>query len=145
MNIAAFIVSILSLVVASAAWVTSWRTQKRQLVIEETRERDRIKGSHKARLRAAVESSSDGSTARHVLRIENTGQGEARNVQIHIDGHDLRQHPHFYPNFKKEDIIGPGGHVCVPMSRRDADPALAIEIVWSDDSGEPGSYRTTLV
>jgi hypothetical protein len=63
--------SVFSIAIAGIAIYTSWKTQKRQVEIEEIREKDRQKEMRKADLIARL--ANDG--GRRLLVIENKGPG----------------------------------------------------------------------
>lgn len=161
--LAACVVSILALVVSVLAWVTSWRTQKRQVEIEEAREQDRVLQARKAILVARIvreqraesrttlefgrrdtHSSTTYSTYFH-LEIENKGMAPARDISVALDGGPLCDHPSYVPEQPEVRLVGPQS-----AFRYELAPSFAarlpsaISIRWSDDSGEPGKYETTL-
>ncbi|MCR3884872.1 MAG: hypothetical protein NUK54_10935, partial [Methanothrix sp.] len=74
------------------ALAISWKTQKRQLEIEEKRESDRLNEMRKANLVAKLVTRSEKS-GDYLLRIENRGSAEARDVRISLDGLPIQNHP----------------------------------------------------
>ncbi len=141
---AAFAASVLSLVsigIASAAMYTSWRTQKRQVEIEEIRERDRQRGMRKADLVARLKDD-DG---RDLLVIENKGPAEASEIVILLNGKPLSEYQGFVGGQPDIRRVGPYSsyHYLMALTMG-MDLSFEITIAWVDDSGEAGRYLTTL-
>lgn len=140
---AAFIISLLSIFIAAGAMFTSWRTQKRQVEIEEAREKDRLKEMRKADLMARL--AKDG---RDLLIIENKGSAEAREISIKLNGRSLSEFPVFMRNQPEIRRVGPYSSFhyqmafCGGLEQMVYTPEITIN--WTDDSGEPGAYQTTL-
>jgi hypothetical protein len=132
MELGAIVLSALSLLVAAFAAITSWRTQRRQLALENARERDRVRDQQKACLVAGR--NKDG------VWVSNEGAGTARNVEVLVDGEVISSSR---LNNAENARIGPEGilRYTVPL------PPLVhaeVEIRWEDDSGEPGYYTSTV-
>jgi len=139
----ASILSLVSLFIAIAAMIISWRTQKRIVEIEEARERDRLKDMRKADLIARfVKDVADR------LIIENKGPGEAREISIQLNGRPLSEFPAFVGNQPEIHSVGPYSSFhylmafCIGLESMVYAPEITIN--WTDDSGEPGVYHTTL-
>lgn len=140
---AVFILSLVSLCIAIAAMLTSWRTQKRIVEIEEAREKDRLKDMRKADLMARLVT--DGQDQ---LIIENKGPAEAREISIQLNGRSLSEFPAFVGDQPEIHRVGPYSsfHYMMAFSCG-LDPAVyapEITINWTDNSGESGTYQTTL-
>lgn len=139
-----FLVSIISIIIAIIALTTSIRTQKRQLAIEEKREQDRLSEMNKADLTAQLVSKSS-RPHDYLLRIENKGLSEARDLKILLDDLPILKHPAIPQGLEEIRQIGPQSPVQYLMDiSQDNHPPFDILITWSDDSGEPGTYKTTL-
>lgn len=138
-----FIISVVSIIISGSAMITSWKTQKRLIEIEEAREKDRLKDMRKADLMARLVK--DG---RDLLIIENRGPAEAREISILLNGRPLSEFPAFL--LKQSEIHRIGAYssfhyrmvFCAGL--KPIEYAPEITITWIDDSGEPGAYQTTL-
>ena len=146
-----WIISSLSLVVAAIALIISWRTQKRQINIEEAREKDRLAEKNKANLTAKIikerlpRSGSIKIDTNYYLQIENRGLSEARDIRIWLDGEQVSDHPAFVEGQKEIFVVGPQSHFQYHLAITSSRPRPSgIAIAWSDDSGEVGSYRNAL-
>lgn len=146
-----WIISGLSLVVAVIALIISWRTQKRQVEIEEAREQDRLTEKNKANLTAKFtkEESSRSRTSRIYrkcyLVVENKGLSEARNIKLVLDNKPVMEHPGILKTQDEVKEVGPKSnfHYELAVTGGPKVPSK-VEITWEDDSGEPGEYSTTL-
>lgn len=145
---AAFVLSVLAISVSLVAWFTSWKTQRRQVQIEERRERERSVQKQKAALIAKVvrePGSRHPQYSSYFLAIENLGLAEARDISATLDGKDVMEHPVIAGGQQETRQLGPQSAFRYVMAPSISTPThFAISIAWSDDSGEPGSYRTTL-
>lgn len=160
----AFLVSVGSIIIAGIALVISFKTQRRQLKIEEKRENDRIKEMRKANLVAQLVTRSSKSSD-YLLRIENKGSAEARDVRISLDGSPIQNHAAIPRGFTTKNVremvdgqspkiqhtseetyqIGPESYIQFIMAiTSDTYPPFDLTMTWSDDSGEPGYYRHTI-
>ena len=152
-EILSIIVAALSVVVA--AWLglknhalaeKNKDLQMRLLELEEVRERDRVRESSKAELVADIIPGGKG----HRLEVWNRGRADARNITVLLDGIPILQHPGLAAATKHElnkDLTNlPAGtrfrYVLSPHLQ--ARPPWELEITWTDDSCNPGLYRTTL-
>lgn len=138
---AAFFISMISVLIAAAAMYTSWKTQKRQVEIEEIRERDRQKEMRKANLMARLVDD-DG---RKLLVVENKGAAEAREIVIVLNGRTLSEYQGFVRQQPEIQRVGPYSsfHYLMVLTMG-MDLSFEISITWVDDSGEEGSYSTIL-
>ncbi|HUT29622.1 MAG TPA: hypothetical protein VMX13_07515 [Sedimentisphaerales bacterium] len=149
---AAFILSAFSLALSIYAWKSSQRTAKKQvalkakfLEIEQVREADRQTRKRKANLVAELVAK-PGKTMRDWLEITNTGEGEAREISVFLDNKPIRKHDAGCVIREEIDILGPKpsrfGYLLFLCDQ--LRPPFKLKITWSDDSGEPGSYESTL-
>ena len=138
---AAFFISSISVFVAAAAMFTSWKTQKRQVEIEEIREKDRQKEMRKANLVARLVDD-DG---RDLLVIENKGPAEAREIVVSLNDKPLSEYEGFVGGQHEIHKVGPYSsfHYLMVLTMG-MDISFKIAIAWTDDSGETGIYQTTL-
>jgi len=148
-NFSAFIFSLLALVVSVVALIISRKNQKRLVEIEEARERDRLRLMRKAHLTAEIVQElltrGQRTAYQHSLRVHNTGNAEARDIAILLDGKPLLEHPTILKGTNEIRQLGPRSHfryrLVLSMQAR---PPSEVVITWSDNSGETGSYRTAL-
>jgi len=143
---AAFVLSLVSLVIAIVAILTSWKTQKRIVEIEEAREKDRLNDMLKADLIARLVR--DGTDRYNRLIIDNRGPAEAREISIQVNDRPLSEFPAFMSNQPEIRRVGPYSsfHYLMAFSAG-LDPRVyspEITINWTDDSGGPGTYQTIL-
>ena len=137
---ASFILSLVSIFIAAGAMFTSWRTQKRQVEIEEAREKYRLKEMHKADLVARLVK--DG---RDLLIIENKGPAEAREISILLNGRSLSEFQAFVGGQSEiHRVVAYSLFHYLMAFYTGVDLTPEITINWIDDSGEPGIYQTTL-
>ncbi len=147
---AAFVTALLSLtavVISVIAFLKVHRTRKRLLQIEEARERDRVRQKGKAQLVAGLVLKD--STYR--LQTENRGSAEARDVVLSIDGQPVMKHPAIWSDSVRHlntEIcnVGPESsfRYAMALDQLNQQPPFEVDITWSDDSGEPGHYHTTI-
>lgn len=109
--------------------------------IEERREADRLKLARRAVLRAKLLSDLNGG---HRLCVDNRGQSEARGIRIIMDGKPLGEHPAVHSGLEIPEVMEPGSEISWHVVTFDSSPPFKIEILWEDDSGDPGRYRATL-
>jgi hypothetical protein len=78
------------------------------------------------------------------LEVENKGLAPARDISITLDGAPLFEHAAMMKD--QEEVTSVGGfssfryelyHPSCPHPR-------SVTIAWTDESGEPGHYKTTL-
>lgn len=86
---ATFVVSVAAFVFSVIALFKTKRADKRLLEIEEERESDRKRTASRAQLIAYVEESGKNSFR---LVIENTGESEARDIELQLDGMAFEDH-----------------------------------------------------
>lgn len=148
-NAISLIISALSLVIAIIALIVSWRTQKRQIQIQEARETDRITLKKKANLRVHIGRETlnrgMGSFEQYFLYIENKGLCDARNIELLVDGKRITEHGSFLKSTQEITHVGPESK-CRYVLKMPIDTPVPskAEITWEDDSGQPDKYSTTL-
>ncbi len=148
------IISIIAAVISAIAiGVSVWthnrnhKLQIRIVALEEAREKDRLAEKQKANLTAKItkEELRRSSTSRihwqYHLVVENKGLSEARDIRIWLDGKQVSDHPAFVKGQEEIFIVGPQSqfryHIVAPFPS-------GVAIAWADDSGETGSYRSSL-
>jgi hypothetical protein len=116
--------------------------QKRLLEIEEAREKERQQVTRKAQLSAHIEEYGRNS---HRLVIGNAGNAEARNISLVMDGKPFDEHQAAVSGEGKISRIGAHSSATRLLGiTMGCAPPFELEISWDDDSGEKGSYQTTL-
>ncbi len=116
--------------------------QGRLVKIEEAKEYERRKATSKARLQAAIV---DHGQRNYRLVIENTGDCEARNVELKMDGEPFDEHQAAVNGDGKVSHIGPHSQATQLLALTlQCSPPFEFEASWEDDSGETGHYKTTL-
>ena len=149
-SIIAVVVSALATGISGLAWYNNRKTQTRLVKIEEAREEDRIYQSKKARLVAHIHKEVENQRMhntmwKNMLRIENKGLCEARDIKLALDDKPVMEHRAILKSQSEVTQIGPQSHFDYPLILTLATvPPSKAEITWTDDSGEPGSYKTTL-
>ncbi|MFP4106714.1 MAG: hypothetical protein ACLFVU_11565 [Phycisphaerae bacterium] len=156
-GLGALMVSIIALLKGDAAKDATCKlqkeaneTQNRVAAIEEAREANRLGESMSAVLRARIDRGTrtlgSGQTRPTFnLVVANEGQGEARGVEVTMDGKPLLEHPAIPKGEEEVSLIGAGGETswCLALSFGCA-PPFEIEICWDDDDAEGKTYKHTL-
>lgn len=143
-SLLAVAVSVWAILASRRANKRSENTQTRLLVIEESRERDRVLQGRRARLRATMES---GNRAVFELVVANESDVAAHNLEITMDGKRLFEHPAFLgrTGVSPLPVLGPRSRISYPLAITSAcHPPFGLQIRWQDESGIPGFYETTL-
>lgn len=80
------------------------------------------------------------------LRIENKSAIEARDITVLLDGKPILEHPAIPQGIGGEiRQVGPWSYFQYLLAISfQTHPPFEVNITWTDDSGEPGSYRTTV-
>jgi len=80
------------------------------------------------------------------LRIENKSAIEARDITVLLDGKPILEHPAVPQGIGGEiRQVGPWSYFQYVLAISfQTHPPFEVNITWTDDSGEPGSYRTTI-
>lgn len=102
------------------------------------------KEDQKARLIAKFVREPGLKSPRNLLRIENQGSSEARDVRVILNDKPLLEHGRVLTNQQEEiQLIGPKSHIDYLMALDFGfSPPFKVSLTWIDDSGEQGSYRT---
>jgi len=138
----ASLLSIAAIIVSILAFIKSQKTQNRLVEIEEAREQDRLAEKKKANLTAQIMRDERG---RLILRIENKGLGEARDIRVWLDDKQISDHPVFVKGQEEIFVVGPQSYFQYLIAITSSCPCPSgIAIAWADDSGEVGSYRNSL-
>jgi hypothetical protein len=138
---ATFVLAILSLAIAVLSLLYSNRLSRRMLAIEEHRDTQRRLHQQRAKLVASV--SHDGRNA-YRLVVRNNGESTATGIRIRLDDGDPCGHPAF-PAQDLASIIGPTTSVEYVLAPSFSHPLpKKIEVLWCDDSGEPGRFESHL-
>lgn len=116
--------------------------QERLAQVEQSREHARLTQSRQAALRPELRPTERGGQR---LFIANTGQAEARNVTVKLDGAAVLEHPAVSSSEPEKKLVGAGAEVSYLLATsRGKPPPSEFEATWEDDSGERGYYRTPL-
>jgi hypothetical protein len=138
----AILVSVWAASKAHAAAKRQNQIQERLLALESARERDRITETKQAKLRAAI--TNDGRD--YLLAVRNHGAGQARAVQILIDGKTPSDHEIILA--QRDEVItalGPGATISLPMAITMGSPLVYdVQLSWEDDSAQLGQWHSQL-
>ena len=137
-------VSAASVAVAVAAFVKSSRaqreanvTQQRLVEIEDRRDRDRKLELCRARLVAL--------NGQGLIRIENQGLGEGRDIVVLADGRPFIDHERMSP-FRPMPLhrLAARCNCDYRVVAFDGAPPIEFDITWTDDTGEQGRFQHSL-
>lgn len=134
-----------SLLVAAIALVMSRRSQgrvnrlqERIVEIEEQRDKRQLSASRQAALRAELRRPTRTSTR---LYIVNSGQAEARNIRVEMDGQPLAQHSAAVSNDQMPQYVGPNSEIsCLLAVTLGVSPPFDVKITWDDEYDEGRTY-----
>ena len=139
-----------SLLISGLAAALAWwahkqalQVQKRLLKIEEEREQERKLSASKARLTAELRKKEN----YWAVYIINSGDAEARNVEVMLNGKPAAEHPGTFRGVPIPTLIGPEASISFPLIwglNTEWGPPFEIEIRWDDDAGTGHTYRTVL-
>ena len=128
-----------------AVWKSSWAqseivaAQKRIVAIEEQREKER----HRRLLQAQLQPRLDKESYR--LYLSNSGNAEAYNVKVILDGKPLNEHCAAVKHDGIPTRIGANSEVsCLLNITFGCAPPFEIEVEWDDASGTGRIYHGTL-
>ncbi len=144
-SIIALVISGIAATISGVALYKSWKTQTRQLDIEEAREEDRRRDRQKANLVARIDVERTEKARLLYLCVENIGNSEARDIKVMLDGRPAENYKAVDLREKSLRRLGPKSQLRSRLVFSDLNPTFAIEIHWVDDSGEEGCYRTSLM
>jgi hypothetical protein len=154
-SIIALLVSIVAVIVS--VW-TSWRQdrlqrrqtdlQERLFELEMAREHDRLRAAKSTSVVASLEREKPpGATAVNlVMRVANTGQAEARDIHVVVDGTPIAQHEMFFvEDGALVTRLGSGAGVSylvvVPFGSL---RVIDVHIGWTNESGERSEWQSQL-
>jgi len=138
LSIIAIVISGCSFLFAVISFKKSHRIEQRQLEIDEER--------HSEEQAASLIGYFYFDGKRRTLRIENKGNGEARNIKVFLDGQPLEQHPCWVRNQPNRitTLCGQGfGDYLLSLMMSSPFPQLA-EIHWEDDVKKDNVSRSSL-
>jgi archaellum component FlaG (FlaF/FlaG flagellin family) len=144
-----FWISIISLIMAIIAVWISYSTQnkaneiqQRLVHIEEQREYDRKIKSRQANLRAELRKDERA----YKLYLINSGEAEARNIRIKIDGEPLEQHCAFVKGQSIPSYIGHNSEISCLMAFYFGcySSSFEVEVKWDDDYQKDRTYKSML-
>lgn len=143
--IAAFLVSVVAVVMSVKTQGKQGKLQARLVEIEEARDQSLAQQARRARLRAEITSRPGVRSPNYYLEIINDGEAVAGNVIARLEDKPIMEHPAI-PGFQSEITeIGPRSTaryiLSITMTRT---PPWRLSLTWDDESGSPGSYQTTL-
>lgn len=146
---AELVIGICALIVAALSVVTSWRTSKRQVLLQErllsiehARERERRTGLQQAQLFADLLPSHNSS---YRLRIRNEGPGQARAVAVLVDGEPIETSEHVRVRGEVVRTLGAGADVKYHvMSYIGMKPVYLVRLEWVDDSSDERNWESQL-
>ena len=131
---ASILIAIGSLLVSILSLISSHRNQRRIVLIEEQRQRERELTALQASLRPELRKTEKGS---YRLCLVNSGKAEARNVRVKLGGMPLNEHPVAVRGSDIPTLIGANSEVSclLAITLGSPPPPYEIEIRWDDDSG----------
>lgn len=137
----ALILSAIAIIVSIITWRKTHQIEKRQVDIDEARRRDEELSQRSAILKAKLEYEPN----LGLLKIENNGLSEARNVVIKIDGEHISKSKTFHSPQIVKFTIGPQSDISfkATINIGFSAPKL-IEITWDDDHATGKTYRNSL-
>ena len=139
-NFATFAMSLVAFIFSIITFLSGKSMNSRLLEIEENRDLQDATESKTAALRATE----SGTRREPSIRIENTGTGTARNINIEFDGKSMDAHAvHFMS--PAPAVIGPMSETQIRYIATDqTHPPRTIKITWVDETGLTREYETTL-
>jgi hypothetical protein len=129
------VLSVVALAVAIWSWRKSHRVQKRLLEIEQARETERLMHSRAARLTAKLIKEWTSDYPRYSLEIRNHGPAEAKEICVSLDGGPIVDHAELGPESSVRHLL--------TVTKDETGKTHKLQVTWSDDSGQPGIFRTT--
>jgi hypothetical protein len=134
-------ISVIALGASIWTTVTTKRHDSRLLQLEHAREADRVRETKSAKLIASMTRSAHSGR----LRIINRGQAAARNVRVAVDGVSLDAHKLLRGLEHPVAVIGAGSTVeALLMTFDGMQGQYQLELVWDDESGQPGRWTSTV-
>jgi hypothetical protein len=137
--------SLVAVILAACAWRANRRNAEQLLELERAWQRDRLSGGNRAALVAKLTAEDRGRHKAFFLVIENRGEATARRVQGRLDGIPFPEHRAWWEKLPDDLCIRPSSDVRFVRAINDGcAPPFDLDLTWQEDSGEAGSYRTTL-
>lgn len=142
LSAAAVIVAIWSVREAKAQARRQDEIQRRLLSLENSRERDRLRSTRSAELRARIER---GGRSDHLV-IFNEGSAEARAIDAKLLGKPLSPDVDvLVADGEVARTLGPGSSARYVIAlHMGSPPLMPVELAWEDDTGEPRTWRSDL-
>ena len=140
-----FALSAVAIALSVMSLISSRRSNRRLIQIEEARDNAARRSSKSAILRGHLvrESNSNGRSAT-VLVVDNTGDGTARNIAMLLDGEPAADHRAFLRENDFE-VLGPRSTKRCQLAITSHSPSpTQIQISWTDGTGESKTYESTL-
>jgi len=137
LSVFAVIISACSFLFAVFSFKKSHSIGKRQLELEEERRSE----ERSAYLTAYLHKEAN----RRTLRIENKGNGEARNIRVFIDETPIEQYPAVPPGSNKISVLPGKGYGDYPIALSSSTPFPQIaKVFWEDDIKKDNISRNSL-
>ena len=152
------IISMIAVVISAIAiGVSIWthnrnhKLQARIVALEEAREKDRLAEKNKANLTAKItkeelrRSSTHRISWQYHLVVENKGLGQARSIDLRLDGMTVHEHHCVVKPVEEKGFLGPSSsfRYLLAFSSNAPHPSR-VDITWRDDSDDEGVYRSPL-
>jgi hypothetical protein len=138
-SVAALLVSIWAIIASNRTARSQTLLQEQLLKLEHARERDRVTEATTASLVAQMYLVDR--SAR--LQIANTGQANALDVRVQVDGTPIQSHQLFRRASERIPVIGPDARVEILMMTFDGMPdSYLVELEWQNAAGRPGKWRS---
>lgn len=141
-SMGALLVAAWSVVVAKRTSNRALKLQERLLALEHARDRDRKVGLQQAAVRADIIPSGQHT---YSLRIVNDGPGQARSLNVLVDGVPVAESEHFTERDSPVTTLGPGAQVKYRfLSHMGMKRLYAVRLEWADDSSPERSWYSDL-
>ena len=142
----ALALSAIAIVLSLISLLSSRRSNRRLIQIEEARDNAAQTASDSAVLRGHLvrAPSANGRSTNTALIIDNTGDGTARDIVMLLDAVPAAKHGAFMSG-NDFDLLGPQSSKRCSLAITSHSPTpTRIEISWTDDTGERKTYESTL-
>jgi len=143
------IIAVVALIVSTWAGWSSRHTAKEQnriqarlLSLESVRERDRQSYIRRASLRAQIVREPE----QYVFIVRNEGNGQARAIQVLIDGKQISDHGTILDlGSQTVHTLGPGAEAKYLAAITFGSPLVYnVDLSWEDDTGAPGHWQSQI-
>ena len=116
--------------------------QERLLALESTKERQRLRQTKSAEVRATIVRQGRGD---YRLRIMNQGPSIARNIRTELEGRPMMDHEWLVRQGEPASTLGSGADATYILGISMGSPLIArVRITWEDDSGELRAWESEL-